>query len=181
MSLINEQTGKPATPLAELSNRSEEMKRMTENQLLKEALAISSENCKSLIERQNALIEELRQEVKRVRQDNESLTKSLQWSTEYENKQMREIVKEERQFKAEIGKTTRETVIQTASEMAANVREQTGKALQDVRTELKETAKEIGKEREEMQLEHGFRKFMFWATPFLLLAQTVLTIIALLK
>lgn len=71
--------------------------------------------------------------------------------------------------------------MQTASEMTANVKEQTGKALQDVRTELKETAKEIGKEREEMQLEHGSRKFLFWATPFLLLAQTVLTIIALLK
>ncbi len=44
---------------------------------------------------------------------------------------------------------------------------------QEVKAELKETTKEIQKQRVEMQVEGGFRKFMFWATPILLFAQTI--------
>ncbi len=41
-------------------------------------------------------------------------------------------------------------------------------------------AKEIERERSDMKLEHGFCKFMFWATPILLLAQTFAIIFLLL-
>ena len=44
--------------------------------------------------------------------------------------------------------------------------------LAEVREQLKTTAKEIEHERNDMKLEHGFRKFLFWAAPILLLAQT---------
>ena len=41
-----------------------------------------------------------------------------------------------------------------------------------MRQQLKATAQEIERERGDMKIEHGFRKFLFWATPVLLLAQT---------
>ena len=39
--------------------------------------------------------------------------------------------------------------------------------------ELRKTKEEIRKQREEMQVEGGFRKFVFWATPILLFAQSI--------
>ena len=49
---------------------------------------------------------------------------------------------------------------------------QVNETLTEVREQLKSTAKEIERERSDMKLERGFRKFMFWTTPILLLAQT---------
>ncbi|MGN0813739.1 MAG: hypothetical protein ACI4MH_00730 [Candidatus Coproplasma sp.] len=46
---------------------------------------------------------------------------------------------------------------------------------------MKETATEIKKQRIEMQVEGGFRKFMFWTTPILLLVQAIATAFLLLK
>ncbi|MFQ7078049.1 MAG: hypothetical protein ACLRSW_08975 [Christensenellaceae bacterium] len=53
--------------------------------------------------------------------------------------------------------------------------------LSEIKEQLKTTAKEIEREREGMKLVHGFRKFMFWATPVLLLVQTITLIILLLN
>jgi len=49
--------------------------------------------------------------------------------------------------------------------------------LSEVRKELAATAKEIEKQREEYRLQGFFRKLFFWATPALLLIQTILLII----
>ena len=47
--------------------------------------------------------------------------------------------------------------------------------------ELKTTVKEIQKQRADMQVEGGFRKFMFWATPILLFAQSIAMTLLLLR
>ena len=52
--------------------------------------------------------------------------------------------------------------------------------LSKTQEEIKQTEKAIEKQREDMRMESGFRKFLFWATPILLLAQTIVLIIALL-
>ena len=52
---------------------------------------------------------------------------------------------------------------------------------QEVKEEIKETTKELQKQREEMQVEGGFRKFMFWATPILLFAQSIAMALVLLR
>ncbi|MGN0812329.1 MAG: hypothetical protein ACI4MQ_02320 [Candidatus Coproplasma sp.] len=54
-------------------------------------------------------------------------------------------------------------------------------SVKEVKVEMKETANEIKKQRIEMQIEGGFRKFMFWATPILLLAQAAISVFLLLK
>ena len=70
----------------------------------------------------------------------------------------------------------------TASKIAANGKEnalkQVDETVSEVKRELKETQKEIAKQREDMKFQHGFRKFLFWATPILLLAQTIAIIIS---
>jgi hypothetical protein len=47
--------------------------------------------------------------------------------------------------------------------------------------QLKRTTKEIERQRIELQVESGIRKFMFWATPFLLLLQTAIAIYVLVR
>jgi len=53
--------------------------------------------------------------------------------------------------------------------------------LSEIKEQLKTTAKEIEREREDMKLIHGVRKFMFWATPVFLLVQTITLIFLLLN
>ena len=45
---------------------------------------------------------------------------------------------------------------------------------------LKETEKEIIRLKEDVSFERGFRKFLFWATPALLLVQSIIMIISIL-
>ena len=54
-------------------------------------------------------------------------------------------------------------------------------SVSEVKEQLKETANEIKKQRIEMQVEGSFRKFMFWATPILLLAQVAISVLLLMK
>ena len=46
---------------------------------------------------------------------------------------------------------------------------------------VEELQKEVNKAREDIRLERGFRKFFFWLTPVLLVAQGILTVILLLR
>jgi hypothetical protein len=59
--------------------------------------------------------------------------------------------------------------------------EKVDEATADVKTKLKETEKEISELKEQIHFERGFRKFLFWTTPLMLLAQTLLSIFLLLK
>jgi len=54
------------------------------------------------------------------------------------------------------------------AEMLLSVKE----TLSKTQEEIKQTEKAIEKQREDMRMESGFREFLFWATPVLLLAQT---------
>ena len=45
----------------------------------------------------------------------------------------------------------------------------------------REAEKEIEKAKDEIAFESGFRKFFFWVTPVLLLAQAVVSVFLLLK
>lgn len=47
-----------------------------------------------------------------------------------------------------------------------------------VGVQLKETEKEIMKLKEDVSFERGFRRFLFWATPALLLVQSIIMIIS---
>lgn len=47
--------------------------------------------------------------------------------------------------------------------------------------ELRKNKEEIQKQRADMQVEGGFRKFMLWATPILLFAQSIAMALLLLR
>ena len=168
----NLRTGQQSKPLAELQKINEERRQQTENGLLKEALAISNEKCNSLIERQNMLVKDLTESVNEIKSDNSFYAKKLNESAQAAVREMRGITQDERQFKAEVSQTIKSEIALSVNEAKDYALKQVDETLAEVREQLKTTAKEIERERSDMKLEHGFRKFMFWATPILLLAQT---------
>ncbi len=176
MALPNIKTGQTATPLQQLQEINEERRQQTENGLLKEALAISNERCNTLVSLQNTLILDLTASVNEIKSDNGFYAKRLSESVQSAVKEMREITQDERQFKAEISQTMKSEITQTVAEAKAHALEQVDETLSEIKKQLKATAQAIERERSDMKLEHGFRKFLFWSTPVLLLAQTFATL-----
>ena len=180
MSLKNLETGQAATPLEQLQKINEIRRAETENGLLKEALAISNEKCNGLISKQNTLIADLTTSVNVIESNNDYYVKKLRESVQSAVKEICEITQDERKFKAEVSQTIKSEIGRTVADAKAHALEQVDETLSEIKEQLKTTAKEIEREREDMKLVHGFRKFLFWATPVLLLAQPIALIIALL-
>ena len=172
MALPNIKTGQTATPLQQLQEINEERRQQTENGLLKEALAISNERCNTLVSLQNTLILDLTSSVNEIKSDNSFYAKKLNENVQSAVREIREIAQDERKFKAELSQTIKSEITQTVAEAKAHALEQVDETLSEIKEQLKATAQEIERERSDMKLEHGFRKFLFWATPVLLLAQT---------
>ena len=173
MALPNIKTGQTATPLQQLQEINEERRLQTENGLLKEALAISNERSNSLIEQQNKLIEGMRSDI--------AMTEfELTETTEKAVREIKATAAKSERLNESIEAQVRKAVLTSANELKAEILASADKALTETREELKKTEKQIQKQREDMRMESGFRKFLFWATPVLLLAQTIALIIALL-
>lgn len=184
----------------------EEVKRLTaearEAMLLK-SLAVSNEQCNDLVLRLNVRVEELTQQVKNVELYNERLERNLKESVEkliddvkrsnhrlakeieFSLNQITETVTEiERLVSTAMGKAIDSATkllndrVKDATDMAvAKINE----GAEGLNKELRKTKEEIRKQREEMQVEGGFRKFMFWATPILLFAQSIVMTLLLLR
>ena len=176
----------------------EEVKRLTSEAreaLLMQALTVSREHCNDLVLRLNVRVEELTRQVKNVEWYNERLEKKLKESVEkliddvkgsncklakeieFSLNQITEAVTEiENLVSTAMGKA-----IDSATQLLNDrVKEATDMAVakinegaEGLNKELRKTKEEIRKQREEMQVEGGFRKFMFWLSPVLAIAQTI--------
>lgn len=156
-----------------LQEMNEKDKQEIQTALLKEALAISNERSNSLIERQNKLIEDMRSDI--------AMTEfELTETTEKAVREIKATAAKTERLNESIAMQVKKAVLTSANELKAEILASTDKALTETREELKKTEKQIQKQREDMRIESGFHKFLFWATPVLLLAQTIVLIIALL-
>ena len=166
-------TGATPVPLMRLQEMNEKDKQEIQTALLKEALAISNERSNSLIERQNKLIEGMRSDI--------AITEfELTETTEKAVREIKATAAKTERLNESIAMQVRKAVLTSAHELKAEILASTDKALTETREEMKKTEKQIQKQREDMRIESGFHKFLFWATPVLLLAQTIVLIIALL-
>ncbi len=161
----NLRTGQQSKPLSELQRINEERRQQTENGLLKEALAISNERSNSLIEQQNKLIEGMRSDI--------AMTKfELTETTEKAVRYIKTSAAKTERLNENIAMQVRKAVLTSANDMKAEMLLSVKETLSKTQEEIKQTEKAIEKQREDMRMESGFRKFLFWATPVLLLAQT---------
>ena len=179
----------------------EEVKRLTaeaREAMFLQALATSREQCNDLILTQNVRIAEQTQQVKNLEWSNKKLVSELRsavWNVSQEvkeenqkfskdlNQTLEKISKTvtgiEHQVSTATAKATDEAVRvmkQSINKMADNaviaVNESVGKMI----NEVNKAKNEIEKAKKEIRWESGFRKFMFWLSPVLAVAQTVLLI-----
>lgn len=163
--------------------------------MLSKALAVSREQCNNLISSQNVLLAEQTQQVKNLELSNKKLVSELRsavWNVSQEvkeenqkfskdlNQTLEKISKTvtgiEHQVSTATAKATDEAVRvmkQSITKMADNaviaVNESAGKMM----SEVNKAKKEIEKAKDGIRFESGFRKFMFWLSPVLAIAQTI--------
>ena len=186
MSLNRIDTGKAATPLEDLEERefekrSEELHRMTDNQLLKEILTKSDKKCNALIDRQNTLIVDLTSSVKSLKSENEYNANRLKESVSSAVNEIKSLQAETRSLNNRVATETSQAIKRTVttleSELRTTIAVQSQEVFAEVKKELDESKKLLESTREELRFERGVRKFLFWATPILLLAQTIAIIL----
>lgn len=150
---------------------------MTDNQLLREALATSNDKCNSLIDKQNTLIKDLTEKVKNVSVGNEKNVNDLKESVSNAVVAMKNLQDETRTLNKTIATETslaiKRTTTTLESELRKSIAVQSDAVYTEVKKEIDESKKLLETTREELRLQHGFRKFMFWATPILLFVQTI--------
>ena len=156
-----------------LQEMNEKDKKDIQTALLKEALAISNERSNSLIEQQNKLIEGMRSDIAMAEFE-------LTETTEKAVREIKATAAKTERLNENIAMQVGKAVLTSANELKAEVLSSVKETLSKTQEEIKKTDKAIEKQREDMRMESGFRKFLFWATPILLFAQTIMLIIALL-
>ena len=156
-----------------LQEMNEKDKQEIQTALLKEALAILNERSNSLIERQNKLIEGMRSDIAMTAFE-------LTETTEKAVREIKATAAKTERLNENIAMQVRKAVSTSANDMKAEILLSVKETLSKTQEEIRKTEKAIEKQREDMRMESGFRKFLFWATPILLLAQTIVLIIALL-
>lgn len=166
--------------------------------MLSKALVMSREQCNNLIATQNVRIAEQTQQVKNLELSNRRFVNELRadvWTLSKEVKESNnQLSKSLNQTLSKISKTVTgiEHQVSTATEKATNeaikslnhcvdkmtenavriVNESGGKVL----NAAEKAKEEIDKVKDDIYFERGFRKFMFWLSPVLAIAQTVLLI-----
>ena len=190
-------------PAAELCEEVKRLTAETREALLEQALAVSNEKCNALISRLNARVEDLTQQVRSVEWTNDALVMRLKEDVEKLTKDMKE---DNRNMLASM-RITLQRITETVTEIQnlltatmAKATDEAGELLKERVTEaaddaafiidehskaltkkVEELQKEVNKAREDIRLERGFRKFFFWLTPALLLAQAIMTAMLLLR
>ena len=176
----------------------EEVKRLTaeaREAMLLQSLAISNEQCNDLVLRLNVRVEELTQQVKNVELYNERLERKLKESVEkliddvkrsnqrlakeieFSLNQITETVTEiERLVSTAMGKAIDSATkllndrVKDATDMAVSkINESASKLI----SSTEKAKKEIEKVEDSIRFERGVRKFMFWLSPVLAIAQTI--------
>ena len=183
MSLPRIDTGETATPLEVLKAQTDQAMEQAGNAALREALAISNDKCNGLIDKQNSLIKDLTTKVRVLESENDYNVNRLSESVSSAVKEIRNLQAETRSLNNRVATETSQAIKRTTTmenELRKTITVQSQEVFAEVKKELDESKKLLETTREELKVERGFRKFLFWATPIILLAQTVALIVSLL-
>ena len=190
-------------PASELCEEVKRLTAETREALLEQALAVSNEKCNGLILQLNARVTDLTRQVRSVKWMNEELASSLKDDAEKLTKEM----KEENRNMLTSMRITLQRITETVTKIQeiinttmARATDEAGELLKEKVTEVADSAaftidehskaltkkvealgKEVERAKDDIRFERGFRKFFFWVTPVLLLAQAIMTAMLLLR
>ena len=153
----------------ELNSAVDNLLAVTQGGLLQKALALSNEKCNNLVSRLNVQVMDLKLKVNDLKENVESVTRRLERLTVNQTEMTEKVMKEVRI-------ATARAIELTITDFQKKIDE----SAKQVGVQLKETEKEIMKLKEGVSFERGFRRFLFWATPALLLVQSIIMIISIL-
>ncbi len=177
MSLKQTGTEITAKPLAQLQEMNEQKRTDLENSLLKEALAISNDKCNSLIDKLNTLIEDLITTVNEIKSESDWNVQRVRDSVQNAVKEIKNLQAETRSLNNKVATETSQAIKRTITTLENELRNtiavQSQEVFAEVKKELDESKKLLETTREELKVERGFRKFLFWATPIMLVVQTI--------
>ena len=190
-------------PAAELCEEVKRLTAETREALLEQALAVSNEKCNGLILQLNARVMDLTRQVRSVKWMNEELASSLKDDAEKLTKEMKEenrnmlasmritlqritetVTKIQEIVNTTMAKATDEAgelLKERVTEAADSAAETLDEYAKSMKKEVEALEKEVERAKDDIRFEHGFRKFFFWVTPVLMLAQCVMTAILLLR
>lgn len=175
-------TGETAKPLEVLKAQTDQAMEQAGNAALREALAISNDKCNSLIDRQNTLITDLTTTVKALESANNSYESRLNERVSSAVSVIKDLQAETRSLNnrvaTEASYAINRAVTTLENELRNTIAVQSQEVFAEVRKELDESKKLLESTREELRLQRGFRKILFWATPVLLLVQTIMIIVS---
>lgn len=181
MSLPRIDTGEAAKPLAQLQELNESKKTDLESSLLKEALAISNDKCNSLIDKQSMLIVDLTTRVRQLESKNEYNVNELKETVKNAVNEIKSLQAETRSLNNRVATETSQAIKRAVTtlenELRKTIQTQSAEVFEEVKKELDESKKLLESTREELKVQRGVRNLLFWATPILLLAQTIAIIL----
>lgn len=164
----------------ELNSAVDNLLAVTQGGLLQKALALSNEKCNNLVSRLNVQVLDLKLKVNDLTENNAKFVNSLKENVENVTRRLERLSVNQTEMTEKITQEV-QTATARAIELAiTDFQKKIDESAKQVGVQLKETEKEIIRLKEDVSFERGFRKFLFWATPALLLVQSIIMIISIL-
>lgn len=164
----------------ELNSAVDNLLAVTQGGLLQKALALSNEKCNNLVSRLNVQVLDLKLKVNDLTENNAKFVNSLKENVENVMRRLERLSVNQTEMTEKITQEV-QTATARAIELAiTDFQKKIDESAKQVGVQLKETEKEIIRLKEDVSFERGFRKFLFWATPALLLVQSIIMIISIL-
>ena len=164
----------------ELNSAVDNLLAVTQGGLLQKALALSNEKCNNLVSRLNVQVLDLKLKVNDLTENNAKFVNSLKENVESVTRRLERLTVNQTEMTEKVMKEVRIATARAIELAITDFQKKIDESAKQVGVQLKETEKEIIRLKEDVSFERGFRKFLFWATPALLLVQSIIMIISIL-
>ena len=160
----------------ELNSAVDNLLAVTQGGLLQKALALSNEKCNNLVSRLNVQVLDLK--VNDLTENNAKFVNSLKENVESVTRRLERLTVNQTEMRERVTKEVQTATARAIELTITDFQKKIDESAKQVGVQLKETEKEIMKLKEDVSFERGFRRFLFWATPALLLVQSIIMIIS---
>ena len=164
----------------ELNSAVDNLLAVTQGGLLQKALALSNEKCNNLVSRLNVQVMDLKLKVNDLTENNAKFVNGLKENVESVTRRLERLTVNQTEMTEKVMKEVRIATARAIELTITDFQKKIDESAKQVGVQLKETEKEIMKLKEGVSFERGFRRFLFWATPALLLVQSIIMIISIL-
>ena len=164
----------------ELNSAVDNLLAVTQGGLLQKALALSNEKCNNLVSRLNVQVMDLKLKVNDLTENNAKFVNGLKENVESVTRRLERLTVNQTEMRERVTKEVQMATARAIELTITDFQKKIDESAKQVGVQLKETEKEIMKLKEDVSFERGFRRFLFWATPALLLVQSIIMIISIL-